>query len=808
MRKTIGAVGILLLAAATKLNAAPCSPAATTLCLNASRFQVDVDWRDSRGRTGTGQAVSITADTGYFWFFSASNIELIVKVLDARSVNHKYWVFFGALSNVEYDLTITDTTTGAVKTYHNPLGQFASVADTDAFENAPPAPIHETVTVTGSPAPPATLAAIQGFIEASVSKSVGAFTPCKSVASTLALNNCRFALTVDWADSRGRTGRGIPVQLTNDTGYFWFFSASNVELVIKVLDARSINHNFWVFYGALSDVQYTLTVTDGLTGEVRVYRNPSGSLASVGDTEAFHSGHSVVSTADGGRSVSATVGSEGGSLSADAADGTQFLLEFPPHALDRELAIRMTPLSRVDGLPFSRGLVGGVQLEPDGLSLAVPATLTIRPPGGLRPGAVGFSYVGKGEELALDLSQLEAAEIRLQVLHFSGYGAGNATPGDLGNQAANVPASIVQAIRQQIAEIVERGRSHEDEDGNVIPAELTEVEVIEYITQIIDDAIYERVSPALDAVLPDCNREVIRATAKFALETIRGIQFLGIAEDQRIQVRLEGLIAQMIHILETCETKAHRDCVTYQDPFQAFTMVEIERQLQLFGVDTAGVLEPGGPIESCLRFEIQFDSTVSMEIPPAGAAFRIPASAKAKLRIDPENSIRDVSWKGTDTIRLGDTFIDPLDPADGHCSVSAYSATPSAFKVGDPIPANLIPLSTHLAEEESPGYFTSFDLSVGYDPGDPAFSYSLTCVDGHGRRTNFDFPAPDYPSIWLSAYLVNHIFDAKGEGVGFLAEGWDVYALPGIYARKEYHVSSPLVSEDTTILITHTPDAP
>jgi hypothetical protein len=42
-------------------------------------------------------------------------------------------VFYGALSNVDYTLTVTDTTTGTVKTYHNPAGQFASVGDTQAF---------------------------------------------------------------------------------------------------------------------------------------------------------------------------------------------------------------------------------------------------------------------------------------------------------------------------------------------------------------------------------------------------------------------------------------------------------------------------------------------------------------------------------------------------------------------------------------------------------------------------------------------------------------------------------------------------
>jgi len=77
------------------------------------------------------------------------------------------------------------------------------------------------------------------------------------------------------------------VPLTGDTGYFWFFDDANVELVLKVLDGRGVNHHFWVFYGALSNVEYEITVTDTSTGEVRTYSNPAGEFGSVGDTEAF-----------------------------------------------------------------------------------------------------------------------------------------------------------------------------------------------------------------------------------------------------------------------------------------------------------------------------------------------------------------------------------------------------------------------------------------------------------------------------------------------------------------------------------------
>ncbi len=48
-------------------------------------------------------------------------------------LNGHFWVFYGALSNVQYTITILDTQTGTTKTYTNPQGTQASHADTSAF---------------------------------------------------------------------------------------------------------------------------------------------------------------------------------------------------------------------------------------------------------------------------------------------------------------------------------------------------------------------------------------------------------------------------------------------------------------------------------------------------------------------------------------------------------------------------------------------------------------------------------------------------------------------------------------------------
>jgi hypothetical protein len=112
--------------------ASNCVPGPTDLCLNGGRFRVSLTWK-AQGSQGAGQAVPLTSDTGYFWFFSPANVEVALKVLDGRGLNGHFWVFYGALTNVEYEITVTDTQTGRSVTYRNPAGQFGSRADTSAL---------------------------------------------------------------------------------------------------------------------------------------------------------------------------------------------------------------------------------------------------------------------------------------------------------------------------------------------------------------------------------------------------------------------------------------------------------------------------------------------------------------------------------------------------------------------------------------------------------------------------------------------------------------------------------------------------
>ena len=119
---------------------AACVAGAETLCLDNGRFRTEIAWRTASA-SGRGQALPIASapDSGLFYFFSPSNLEMLIKVLNACVLPfNRYWVFYSATTNVEFAVTVTDTQTGKVKSYFNPLNRAAPpVQDVDAFATCP-----------------------------------------------------------------------------------------------------------------------------------------------------------------------------------------------------------------------------------------------------------------------------------------------------------------------------------------------------------------------------------------------------------------------------------------------------------------------------------------------------------------------------------------------------------------------------------------------------------------------------------------------------------------------------------------------
>jgi len=126
------------------VNQMACTPDATTLCLNNNRFKVTLDYRGDLGSAPMPAPVlSSNFDSGFFFFFDDTAQDLLVQILDACNDNDHHWVFYGSLTNVEFDLTVTDTVSGQMRTYENDLGQMSpAITDTTAFATCPgPLPI-------------------------------------------------------------------------------------------------------------------------------------------------------------------------------------------------------------------------------------------------------------------------------------------------------------------------------------------------------------------------------------------------------------------------------------------------------------------------------------------------------------------------------------------------------------------------------------------------------------------------------------------------------------------------------------------
>jgi hypothetical protein len=245
-----------------------CVPSEAALCLAGDRFQVTATFRTAAGQQGTAHAIELTADTGYFWFFDSANVEVVAKVLDACSFNQRFWVFAAGLTNVEVRLTVTDTWTGNVRSYVNPLnGTFQPEQDTGAFGTCAASPPAGASATTTDPAG----ARAQRQPSPLAPRAV---TACTANATTLCLNGDRFAVTGQYRTAAGAAGAAQGVELTGDTGYLWFFDQSNVEVVLKVLDGCAINGHYWIFVTGLTDVAVDLEVTDTTTGRRWDHANP------------------------------------------------------------------------------------------------------------------------------------------------------------------------------------------------------------------------------------------------------------------------------------------------------------------------------------------------------------------------------------------------------------------------------------------------------------------------------------------------------------------------------------------------------
>lgn len=251
------------------LVATGCVPTSRVLCLQDSRFKVEVDFTSST--SGQGVAIPFSGKSGFFRFGNPASIEVGVKILDGRASNGHWWVFHGSLTSVEYTLKITDTETDAIELYHKPAspsGPPCGGADTSAFPNTALG-----ARISGGHSPE-----LEGL---DLAPTPSRASSCTAGAGRICLIGNRFKVEVK---KSGFNQNGTA--LTDSSGTFWFSDSANVEVPVKIIDGTAVNDKFWVFFGSLTSQAYQVVVTDTATGQSKTYDSDEPFCGNA-DTGAF-----------------------------------------------------------------------------------------------------------------------------------------------------------------------------------------------------------------------------------------------------------------------------------------------------------------------------------------------------------------------------------------------------------------------------------------------------------------------------------------------------------------------------------------
>ena len=120
--------------------------------------------------------------------------------------------------------------------------------------------------------------------------------PCVASATTVCLLSDRFRVSIAFINQFANPpapgnflgAKLVPGVQNPDVATFGISSAQAIEVVVRIQDTRPFGLNrFDVYYGGLTDLEYTVTVTDTVTGTTRSYRNPPGTVGGGVDRTSF-----------------------------------------------------------------------------------------------------------------------------------------------------------------------------------------------------------------------------------------------------------------------------------------------------------------------------------------------------------------------------------------------------------------------------------------------------------------------------------------------------------------------------------------
>jgi hypothetical protein len=263
-----------------------CKSGPDRLCFQRNRFLVDASWRNpATGETGKGTVLKKGTNFGVF-SLGSGHADLLVRM---TQTSQEVRLLYGQLTNLQISVGVTDTQKGGTTYFYNgadncgvnqrlpqALSAGLSVeAEDGLFDLVKSSPnisslnIPEELDLAGQPLT---------FIDQHAAGT------CKATATRLCLHSKRFQVELTWRNpTNGTKGTAKATKITDDSGTFAFKAANGADVAVKAVETDRAR----IIWGSLTSFEYTLKVTDTLSGQVKTYTNPAGTFCGGVDEEGF-----------------------------------------------------------------------------------------------------------------------------------------------------------------------------------------------------------------------------------------------------------------------------------------------------------------------------------------------------------------------------------------------------------------------------------------------------------------------------------------------------------------------------------------
>jgi hypothetical protein len=508
---------------------------------------------------------------------------------------------------------------------------------------------------------------------------------------------------------------------------------------------------------------------------------------------------------DEARAVKQVISAQGGEITATAADGSRFTLVFPPNALLSDVEITMTPVAQVGQLPLSGGLVAAVQLEPEGLLLWEPASLTIEPAVQVDVlEQLSFTWREQGEGFHLYPLQIDPSSITMKLVHFSGYGLGRGTDAEADAAAApdeqdrlewatekltrkerkfrsQNPVFLMEQLQSGMQEAA-AGKKNKDKNkkrDRKLCADFNQERIRDF----------DVLKSQFDAALKSKDEANLRCKLNEALKWERFVTieqaFTGCLPAE-LATAYEILADFRLEALKILADKAFERCGS--NVAEALRLIGLEREARryqalyagdgvndvLFGLLAGRIREKA---KECARFELQFESIIEGK-----EFFESRVRATVPIQYDPEKTT------------LAESPLEYLSFSVKDSCLRAGNVQGSTFFVID------LEFDLNLRDDQDCSGANKPEaelVSMTISPQPPSETVIDTGCDGESESIQ--------TNLWAAGFLNLHQKEFDNARSGFVIRNWSKGSNQ-LLARKTYPPSNGNYSERTTLDLFYRPE--